>query len=87
MNLKELRVYKAQVESELAQAERIYDKNKTNHILHLLLSLVTFGVWIVLWLLITLSNLSQRKQADKVMKDAYVVLAEIEGRIDDLRSA
>ncbi len=87
MNLKELRTYKVQVESELAQAERIYGKNKTNHILHLLLSLVTLGGWVVLWLLITLSNISQRKQADKVMKDAYVVLSEIEGRMDDLRSA
>lgn len=29
---------------------------KTNHILHLLLSLVTVGLWIIVWILIALSS-------------------------------
>ena len=72
MNIKELKKHKVQVELELAQAQRVYDKNKTNHILHLILALVTVGVWGVLWLLIALTNLSKRNQAEKVMRDAHM---------------
>lgn len=32
---------------------------KINHILHLLLSLITFGIWLIVWIIIGLSN--QRK--------------------------
>lgn len=31
-------------------------KKKTNHILHLLLSLITAGLWIPVWILVAVSN-------------------------------
>ena len=33
---------------------------KTNHILHLLLSVVTLGIWVIVWLFITSDNTTRR---------------------------
>jgi hypothetical protein len=40
---------------------------KANHILHLLLSLVTFGLWIIVWILIAINSGEKRRlyQIDK----------------------
>lgn len=32
----------------------------TSHVLHLLLSLITFGFWIIIWVLAALANASQK---------------------------
>lgn len=40
---------------------------RTNHILHLLLSIFTFGFWIPVWLLVTLSNKLERDRLDRRM--------------------
>ena len=37
-------------------------KYTTNHILHLLLSVFTFGFWVPVWLLVTVSNANERKK-------------------------
>lgn len=34
-------------------------REKTNHILHLILSLLTFGVWLIVWALVSWSNSMQ----------------------------
>lgn len=39
------------------------EKYKTNHILHLLLSLITAGFWIPVWFLVALSNANERMKA------------------------
>ena len=33
---------------------------KTNHILHLLLSIVTMGIWVIVWLFVTADNTTKR---------------------------
>lgn len=38
---------------------------KTNHILHLLLSVITGGLWLVVWALIAISNATQRAAIDR----------------------
>lgn len=35
-----------------------HESNSTSHVLHLLLSLITIGFWLPVWLLVTLSNRS-----------------------------
>jgi len=37
-------------------------KKKTNHILHLILSIITGGLWIVIWLLVGISNSSHNSR-------------------------
>lgn len=34
------------------------EKPGTNHVLHLILSIVTFGLWVFVWVLVSLSNAS-----------------------------
>lgn len=41
---------------ELRETGRMANRKKTNHILHLLLSIVTSGLWIPVWILITISD-------------------------------
>ena len=44
--------------NEIRKLEKLQDKadnRHTNHILHLLLSLVTFGLWLPIWLLASLN--------------------------------
>lgn len=41
-------------EIQLAQARMV--QYQTNHILHVILSLVTVGIWLPVWLFVTISN-------------------------------
>ena len=43
-------------------------KKKTNHILHLLLSIFTFGVWLLIWILVAISNSSENAKIDRQIK-------------------
>lgn len=38
---------------------------KTAHILHLILSILTGGLWVVVWLIVAISNASQRASIDR----------------------
>jgi len=40
--------------------------HKTNHILHLLLSIVSAGFWVIIWLIISASNTSKRNKIRKL---------------------
>lgn len=44
------------IPQELREADRTANRKKTNHILHLLLSIVTSGLWIPVWILIAISD-------------------------------
>lgn len=44
------------IPQELREADRPTNRKKTNHILHLLLSIVTSGWWMPIWMLIAISN-------------------------------
>ncbi|MGO4323782.1 hypothetical protein [Pseudomonas sp. KB_12] len=40
-------------------------KKNTNHILHLILSLVTGGLWIIVWIIVASSDSNHNKKIDK----------------------
>ena len=40
-------------------------KKKTSHVLHLLLSVITGGVWLIIWALCGIANASQNSKIDK----------------------
>lgn len=58
---------------ELAKA-----KYKTNHLLHLILSVITGGLWCVIWLLFALSNMNEIRKADKRIDELYKDLEGVE---------
>lgn len=40
-------------------------KKKTSHILHLLLSIITVGFWVPIWILVTISNNIENARIDR----------------------
>lgn len=40
-------------------------KKSTSHVLHLVLSLITVGFWIPVWILVTLSNSIENRRIDR----------------------
>ena len=51
--------------SDQEVAVMLSKKKKTNHILHLLLSIITAGIWIIVWILVAASNGSENRAIDK----------------------
>jgi uncharacterized membrane protein len=45
--------------------EQLKSKHDTNHILHLVLSVITFGWWIIVWVLIAIINRSKRDNIEE----------------------
>lgn len=43
-------------------------KKKTNHVLHLLLSLITAGLWLPVWILVAVSNSLENIRIDRKIK-------------------
>ena len=39
--------------------------HKTAHLLHLILSLISVGIWIPFWIIVTVSHSLERKKIDK----------------------
>ena len=44
--------------------------HKTSHVPHLLLSVVTAGLWVPAWLLVALSHANERQKIDKKLAEA-----------------
>ena len=45
---------------EMIVAQNNLHQAKTNHILHLILSIITVGFWIPIWIIVTLNNSSKK---------------------------
>lgn len=52
-------------------------KRKTNHILHLLLSLITLGVWLPIWFLISMTAVARNRVGESKPSHAknFAILA------------
>lgn len=44
------------------------EDHKTSHVLHLLLSVITVGLWIPVWLLVAISHANERAKIDKKLE-------------------
>lgn len=51
-------------DAEIRKLERELSETKTNHILHLILTLITGGFWGIVWLIVAISNNSQRNNLE-----------------------
>ena len=43
------------------------DEYKTSHVLHLLISVFTLGIWVPVWIIVALSNSIERKKIDRAL--------------------
>ena len=48
-------------------------KKKTSHVLHLLLSVLTGGVWLIIWALCGIANASQNSKIDKEIEQVQTM--------------
>jgi hypothetical protein len=51
--------------SDTQAAVLLSQKKQTNHVLHLLLSMVTVGAWLIVWLLVANSNNRHNQRIDR----------------------
>ena len=61
------------VESETDYHMVMVKGHRVNHILHLLLSILTLGVWIVVWLLLIILGGEKRRVINKVSPEKIVI--------------
>jgi len=48
-------------------------KKRTSHVLHLLLSVLTGGLWLIIWLLCSIANASQNSKIDKEIEQVQAM--------------
>ena len=56
--------------------EQLKSKHETSHILHLLLTIVTFGFWLIVWIGVTIYNSRKREDIDDRFTDIQVKMAK-----------
>ena len=81
MTLVELQQHRINIELDLDKMEKAYNKANTNHILHLLLSLITMGFWIIAWLLVANSNTRRRAKLEKLIDESKKAIIEIDTKL------
>ena len=50
-------------------AVMLSQKKKTSHVLHLLLSIVTAGLWAIVWIIVALSNSMENARIDRKIEN------------------
>jgi hypothetical protein len=55
--------------SDQEVAVMLSKKKKTSHLLHLVMSIITLGFWVIIWFIVALSNSMENKSIDqKIVK-------------------
>ena len=85
MNLKKLKAHKRSIQLDLDKMQREYEKSKTNHILHAIISIFSVGFWLIVWLFIALVNGSKRKKLEGMIDESRHAVLQIEDSVDELR--
>ncbi len=83
MELKELKKHKRNIQRDINKLEQELGKAKTNHILHFLISILSLGIWVFMWLLISISTATHRAKLEKNLEINQEALMEIEDLLDD----
>tara|TARA_R110001583_G_scaffold42134_11_gene133995 strand:- start:3571 stop:3834 length:264 start_codon:yes stop_codon:yes gene_type:complete len=87
MNKKELRSHKRNISLDIQNMQTKHATLKTNHILHLILSVVTAGVWVIVWLFVSHFDVRGRINLEKKIGEAQKTLISIEDQLDDLEAS
>lgn len=82
MTITALNTHRRCISTDLAKMEREYDKSQTGHILHLLLTVLTSGIWIIVWAIIASQNKDRRKWLEELIDDSKLALIEIDEKLE-----
>lgn len=66
---------RAKLIADIDALKREHTNLKINHILHLLLSILTLGVWVIVWVMISHKSVSRRQLVEKLI---YRKIVELE---------
>ena len=55
--------------------DQIYHETNVNHILHLILSLLTAGFWAIIWIILYISSNSKKKRLQRLIEIEYRMLS------------
>lgn len=67
-----------EIDFEIDKTKQEIDRQKVNHILHFLLSIVTAGVWLIVWFFVALNVSSNKAALNKNLKKLYEEKAKFE---------
>lgn len=81
MTREQLYNYKTEIYTDMQKMERLYAAARTNHILHLLLSIFTGGLWLVIWLFVAADNTQKRRTLGKKIDESHLLLRNIDHRL------
>lgn len=51
--------------NQIKALQLLSKKKSTSHVLHLILSLITLGFWVPVWIIVTLSNSIENRRIDR----------------------
>lgn len=51
--------------SQIKAMQLLSKKKKTSHVLHLILSLITVGFWVPVWIIVCISNAIENYKVDR----------------------
>ena len=54
--------------NQIKALQLISQKKKTSHVLHFLMSLVTAGLWLPIWIIVALSNSSENGKIERKLE-------------------
>ena len=69
---------------EISKQEQRINDYKTNHILHLLLCVITAGLWIPFWAVTALSNGNERAKAKMRLERLESALSKSEREVEEI---
>jgi len=78
------------IEYEKSEIERLLSLQKVNHILHLILSVLTAGIWLIVWLLVIISVSLERKRLENKLKELYKAMDKhkvLDVKSNDIKNA
>lgn len=78
MNKQELVAKKIKVEQDVASYQLAISEEKTSHIAHLVVSVLTCGFWILPWIIASHFTAKRKQKRKKAIKKANQELVDIE---------
>jgi len=60
-----------EIEFSIEQLKSKIASTRVNHILHLILSIITVGFWLIVWILVVIGSNSERSSYEKALKKEY----------------
>lgn len=59
------------IKARISSTERKINEQKVSHILHLILSFITCGLWLFAWVIVVISSKAEISRLERVLEGLY----------------